>query len=166
MKKNVAGQKVLVFAFTIADGKKTGDAANITCKVSKDNGERIDLTDNVAVETEGGFYLFSLTQEETNADTLDFYPVSSTANVEVIVPNHDRQTVDESTTSTTTTNSDVGPKRVKTKEVEIEAHDPLKLQLLTERQGSKAVKFGQFTGTYVKPKYGSCLCNDPREDEC
>ena len=92
MKKNVADQKVLVFAFTIADGKKTGDAANITCKVSKDNGERVDLTDNVAVETEGGFYLFSLTQEETNADTLDFYPVSTTPDVEVIVPNHDRQT--------------------------------------------------------------------------
>ncbi len=28
----------------------------------------------------------------------------------------------------------VGPKRVKTKEVEIEAHDPLKIQQLLERQ--------------------------------
>ena len=58
----------------------------------------------------------------------------------------------------------VGPKRVKTKEVEIEAHDPLKIQQLLERQALKPTRFGQFGGTYVKPKYSDCPCEDPRID--
>ena len=167
MQKNVAGQKIKVFAFTIADGAKTGDAANLSCLISKDNGERVALTDTTAEETLNGYYLFSLTQEETNADTLDFYPSSSTPNVEVIVPNFDRQTVD-TTATTTSSSSTVGPKRVKTKEVEIEAHDPMKLQLLNERTASKPVTFGQFPRTYVRPKYSDCPCEDPRDtnDDC
>jgi len=58
----------------------------------------------------------------------------------------------------------LGPKRVKTKEVEIEAHDPLKIQQLLERQALKPTRFGQFGGTYVKPKYSDCPSEDPRTD--
>lgn len=46
----------------------------------------------------------------------------------------------------------VGPKRVKTKEVEIEAHDPMKLQALQERRGTKPITLGQFPRTNVVPK--------------
>src|SRR5688572_10236120 len=100
MIRNQAGQSIRVFAFTLATGAPaTGDAANITCKVSKDNGTAAALTDINPTETEDGYYLFSLTQAETNADTLDFYPESSTSGVQVIVTNHDRQTVAATSTS-------------------------------------------------------------------
>lgn len=99
MKKNVVGQKIRVFAFNrTTNVPVTGDAANITCKVSKDNGATTALADTNPTETEDGFYLFDLTQEETNADTLDFYPESSTLNVVVIVPNYNRQTVSSKAT--------------------------------------------------------------------
>jgi len=200
MKKNVAGQKVRVFAFNrTTNVPVTGDAANITCKVSKDNGAATALTDVNPTETEDGYYLFDLTQTETNADTLDFYPESSTLNVQVITANHDRQTVavigdsgdpvpafdgdvpfgldgpvdvdaasgDDENIAECLLNIQtlVGPKSVKTKEVEIEAHDPMKLQLLCERLKPKAIKFGQFTGTYVKPKYNDCICEHPKDRE-
>jgi hypothetical protein len=94
MYKNVAGQKLRVFAFdTSTNAPVTDDAANITCKVSKDNGGRVALEDTNPVETEDGYYLFDLTQAETNANTLDFYPDSSSVNTVVIVPNFSRQTV-------------------------------------------------------------------------
>lgn len=94
MFKNTSGQKIRVLAFNrVTSTVVTGDADNITCKISKNNATTVDLTDLHPVETEDGFYLFDLTQEETNADTIDFYPESSTANVTVIVPNYNRQTV-------------------------------------------------------------------------
>lgn len=54
----------------------------------------------------------------------------------------------------------LGPKRVKTKEVEIEAHDLTKIQSLHERRGVKPVTFGQFPGTYVVPKDPNPICPD------
>ena len=60
----------------------------------------------------------------------------------------------------------VGPKRVKTKEVEIEAHDPMKLQALYERRSRKPVTLGQFPRTMVKPKYSDCVCENPRDSDC
>ena len=103
MKKNIAGQKVRIFAFNrTTNVPVTGDASNITCKVSKDNGAATALGDVNPTETEDGYYLFDLTQSETNAETLDFYPESSTPNVQVIVTNHDRQTVAGSVTEPVT----------------------------------------------------------------
>lgn len=94
MQKNVAGQKIRVFAFDRATAVPvTGDAANITCKVSIDGGAATALTDTNPVEVEDGYYLFDLTQAETNGNTLDFYPESATVGVQVVVTNHDRQTV-------------------------------------------------------------------------
>lgn len=54
----------------------------------------------------------------------------------------------------------IGPKRVDTKEVEIEAHDPLKVQQLLERRAAKPVLFSQFGYTKVVPKNGSECCSE------
>lgn len=53
----------------------------------------------------------------------------------------------------------IGPRRVKTKEVEIEAHSPLALQRLIERQGRKPVTLSQFPKTLVRPK-NVTICGD------
>lgn len=45
-----------------------------------------------------------------------------------------------------------GPKRVRTKEIEVEAHDPLKVLQAKERLARKPVLFSQFPMTLVKPK--------------
>lgn len=83
--KNKAGQKVRVFAFNRTTNQPvTGDAANITCKVAKDWGSATALGDTNPAEVEDGFYLFDLTQAETDAEVLDFYPESSTSDVMVI----------------------------------------------------------------------------------
>lgn len=57
----------------------------------------------------------------------------------------------------------VGPKRVKSKDVEVESHDPLKMQNLLERRKSKPVLFGNFAYTKVVPKCTPVVC---RDDDC
>lgn len=89
MQKNVAGQKVIVFAFDATTNlPKTGDAANITAYLSKDFGAVTVLGDTSATEMDAtnakGYYLFDLTQTESNADVLGVTAKSSTANVVVI----------------------------------------------------------------------------------
>lgn len=89
MFKNVASQKIAVFAFDITTGAaKTGDAANITVYVSKDWGSVTVLGDTSATEMDAtnakGWYLFDLTQGETNADALLFTGKSSTANISIV----------------------------------------------------------------------------------
>lgn len=89
MQKNVASQKLIVFAFTSTTNvEKTGDAANITAYVSKDYGAVTVLGDTSATEMDAtnakGYYLFDLTQAETNADTLLFSAKSATANIIVV----------------------------------------------------------------------------------
>lgn len=54
----------------------------------------------------------------------------------------------------------IGPRRVKTKEVEIEAHSLLSIQKAVERQKSKPVTLGQFPRTMVVPKDATCYCNE------
>lgn len=84
-RKNVTGQKWRVYAFDRTDNtSKTGDAANITAKIAKDDGTATALGDTNPTETEDGFYLFDLTQAETNADKLSLYPESSTADIQVV----------------------------------------------------------------------------------
>jgi hypothetical protein len=87
--KNVASQKVIVYAFdSTTNLPKTGDAANLTAYVSKDYGAVTVLGDTSATEMDAtnakGYYLFDLTQGETNGDTLLFSAKSSTANIVVI----------------------------------------------------------------------------------
>lgn len=85
----MSGQKLIVFAFdSTTNLPKTGDAANLTAYVSKDYGSVTVLGDTSATEMDStnakGYYLFDLTQGETNADTLLFSAKSSTANIVVI----------------------------------------------------------------------------------
>lgn len=85
LQKNVASQKIRVFAWNSTTGAAvTGDAANLSCKVAKDWGSATALTDTSATETEDGYYLFDLSQAETNANVLDFYPQSSTPDVVLV----------------------------------------------------------------------------------
>jgi hypothetical protein len=86
MQKNVASQKLIVFAFDSATNlPKTGDSANITAYVAKDFGTVTVLGDTSATEMDAtnakGYYLFDVSQTETNADKLTFTAKSATAGV-------------------------------------------------------------------------------------
>lgn len=88
MKKNVASQIVIVFAWDTANGvPKTGDSGNITAQISKDGGAAAGT--NTANPTEidaanmKGLYYFPLLQEETNCDVFALSPVSGTADIDL-----------------------------------------------------------------------------------
>src|SRR3954467_10293845 len=79
----------MVFAWDTTTGvAKTGDAANITCYVTKDYGTVTVLADTSATEMDStnakGYYLFDAAQGETNGDCLMISAKSTTANVAVI----------------------------------------------------------------------------------
>jgi hypothetical protein len=89
MFKNTASQHLTVFAFDATTNlPKSGDAANITAYVSKDDGTVTVLGDTSATEQDAtnakGYYIFDLTQAETNGDKLTFSAKSATANIVVI----------------------------------------------------------------------------------
>lgn len=89
MFKNQASQKIALFAFTTATGApKTGDAANLTAYLSKDYGAVTALTDTSATEMDAtnapGWYLFDVSQTESNGDELLFTGKSSTSGVTVV----------------------------------------------------------------------------------
>jgi hypothetical protein len=89
MQKNVGSQKLIVFAFdSTTNLPKSGDAANLTAYVSKDWGSVTVLGDTSATEMDAtnakGYYLFDLTQSETNANCLLFSAKSSTSNIVVL----------------------------------------------------------------------------------
>lgn len=89
MLKNTSSQKLCVYAFdSTANTPKTGDAANITAYVNKDYAGLNVLGDTTATEVDAtnakGFYIFDLTQAETNADILEFSAKSATANIVVL----------------------------------------------------------------------------------
>jgi hypothetical protein len=86
--KNVASQKLAVFAYDSTDGSpKTGDAANITAQISLNGGATAATNDVNPTELDAtdapGIYIFDLTQAETNADLIVVAPVSSTADIEL-----------------------------------------------------------------------------------
>lgn len=84
MQKNVASQKWIVFAFgRTSNTPKTGDAANITADLRLDGGTANPISGN-PTELEGGYYYFTPTQAQTNADMIVICPVSSTPDVIVI----------------------------------------------------------------------------------
>lgn len=89
MQKNIASQKVLVFAWDTANNTaKSGDAANITAKISKDCGAAASTDDTNPTELDAtnfpGIYYFNLTQTETNADMILIQAVSSTSRVAIL----------------------------------------------------------------------------------
>jgi hypothetical protein len=84
--RNTAGQVLPVFAYDKTTGLgKTGDAANITAYLSKDGGAAAALSDTNPAEMDAtnmpGFYLFTLTQAETDAEIMALAPKSSTSNI-------------------------------------------------------------------------------------
>jgi hypothetical protein len=88
--KNVPGQHVIFYAFNITTGvAKTGDAANITAYRSLDGGTVTVLGDTSATELSSthapGYYMFDLTQAETNGDIVLYTAQSTTANIVVKV---------------------------------------------------------------------------------
>ena len=94
MLKNVAGQSVLLFAFNrITNAPVLGDGGNITANISLDGTAASPSATLHPTETEDGYYLLPVAKAETNANTVDIYPESTTPNVQVIPANHDRQTV-------------------------------------------------------------------------
>jgi hypothetical protein len=89
MFKNTASQKVTLLAIdTAANTPKTGDSANLTAYVSKDDGAVSALTDTSAAELDAtnapGLYTFDVSQSETNADKLVFSGKSSTSGVRLV----------------------------------------------------------------------------------
>lgn len=89
MNKNVAGQKITLLAIDVSTNTpKTGDAANLTAYVSKDDGAVTVLTDTTATEKDAtnalGLYDFDVSQTESNADKLVFSGKSSTANIRLV----------------------------------------------------------------------------------
>jgi hypothetical protein len=86
MFKNVASQKIAVFAWDGANGTaKTGDAANITAQISVDGGTSAATNDTNPTELDStdhpGIYIFDLTQAETNGDMIVVSPSSATDNI-------------------------------------------------------------------------------------
>ena len=84
--KNVASQKIAVFAYTASTGAaKTGDAAQITAYISKDFAAGAATNDVNPTEMDAtnmpGWYVFDLTQAETNAEVIVLAPKSSTSGV-------------------------------------------------------------------------------------
>jgi hypothetical protein len=110
MFKNVASQKLTVFAFdSTTNLPKTGDAANITAYVSIDGGTVTALGDTSATELDStnakGYYSVDVSQSETNGDKLLFSAKSSTSNIVVVAvpavvytvpPNFSAQAIDAS----------------------------------------------------------------------
>lgn len=85
MQKNVASQKWIVFAFDVTTNlPKTGDASNITAKISLDGGTLNTTTTAHPSELEKGYYYFPLTQGETNGGMILISPASATSNIQVI----------------------------------------------------------------------------------
>lgn len=86
MFKNVSSQKLIVYVYdSTTNLPKTGDAANLTAYVSIDYGTVTAITDTSAAEMDAtnakGFYLFDLSQAETNGNCLMFSCKSSTASM-------------------------------------------------------------------------------------
>ena len=85
MEKNVASQSWVVFAFNESNNvATTGDADNITAKISLDHAAAANTNDTHPTEIEDGYYRFDLTQAETNANHLLLLPESNTADTQVI----------------------------------------------------------------------------------
>ena len=83
MKKNVASQKGVVYAYdSVTGAAKTGDSGNFTKTVSKD-GASFSSGGGSFTEIANGYYTYAPTQAETNCDTFILHTTSSTASIEI-----------------------------------------------------------------------------------
>lgn len=152
MFKNVSGQKFRVLAFDSATGKpKTGDAANITCSISKDFGAWADLGDTSATEEDAtkanGIYLFDGTQAETNADIIGVMGRSTTSGIVVLGAPITIFTDPASFTSFNVTNANT-----------LSGHDPGS----TIGTGTSTLTQTQVTGGAYSVQSASCVLGDAR----
>ena len=84
MIKNTASQFFHAIAFD-ANGRVSGQAANITSGLSIDGGTRVATNDVNPTEIGAtGEYAFALTQPESNGHALSFTPACSTSGVQVL----------------------------------------------------------------------------------
>lgn len=84
MLRNTPGQRFRVVAFSAA-GHVTGQAANITCTLSQDGGDRVPTSmENPTEIGTSGEYVFSLAQSETAGYELSFLPDCASAGVQVL----------------------------------------------------------------------------------
>lgn len=85
IEKNIAGQKLAVFAVDSSGIEKTGDAANITARISQDGAAGVATNDVNPTEVDAtylkGMYVFDLSQAETNCDMILLSADSSTSGV-------------------------------------------------------------------------------------
>lgn len=110
--RNTSSQYLLVKAWDMTtDAGKTGDAANITAKFSKDGGECASSDDTNPSEVDSGdapgWYKFTLTQAETNCTTLVAVCTSSTANIKIEDVRIETQIVPATATALATAQSDL-----------------------------------------------------------
>ncbi len=82
MFKNVASQKIQMYVYDYSTGDgKTGDSTNLVAYISKDFGSVTSLADTTATEIHStnarGWYIWDLSQTETNADALLFTGTST-----------------------------------------------------------------------------------------
>lgn len=85
MLKNTAGQKWIVFAFDRTNNiPKLGDAGSITANLRIDGGAANPIDDVNPTELEGGYYVFDISQAESNGSMIVICPSSITANIQVI----------------------------------------------------------------------------------
>lgn len=87
MFKNIASQYIFIVARdVVSDAPKTGDAGNITVNITGDNGA-LGASSNSVSELDAtnapGIYKLALTQGETDADSIVFTGLSTTAGVEI-----------------------------------------------------------------------------------
>jgi hypothetical protein len=144
MKFNLADQRFHVITFD-ADGRVTGEAANITATQSIDGGAYEPLNDVNPTEIgTTGEYFFELTQAETAGHALSFTPVCSTSGVQVLgVPSNVIYTFDggaslvgDYTLTVTVTDADSG--------------DPIEGATVTlSRTGQRGAKLTDASGVAV-----------------
>ena len=85
MQKNIAGQKWVVFAFSRIDNAPViGDADQITANLRIDGGTADAIDSTNPTELGDGYYVFDLTQAESDGNYILISPVSSTSNVQVL----------------------------------------------------------------------------------
>lgn len=87
LRRNWPGQKLAVFAYDNTAGAKTGDAANITARISLDGGTSGATNDVNPTELDAtnhpGIYIFDLTQAESQMMTGVVTASSVTSNIEI-----------------------------------------------------------------------------------
>jgi hypothetical protein len=84
MEKNVTGQKWYVRAYDRTNlAPKLGDAANITANLRIDGAAANAVDDVNPTELEDGYYVFDITQAESNGDYILICPSSTTVNINV-----------------------------------------------------------------------------------